>query len=304
MQDLARWVAAHPVEVLIAAVLPLMLLVWLLSLVLQRLRQPLWRSLLYRWQRLARHPRLRSLLQRFPALGRIEAPAATAGGYLLLDLLFGFALALGAATTFFALADEIGIDEGMGRFDRALAAELAASASPELLQGFARITRLADVEVQTVICIGVAALLLWRRRRLLAVTWIAAVAGNGLMTRLLKWIFARDRPLHDHGVALAHGYSFPSGHASGAMAVYGMLAYLLIRATPGLWHVPIALSTAAVVLSVGYSRVVLQVHYFSDVLAGFVVAAGWLVVCIAAARLIRAHRRALAVADRGPAGGG
>lgn len=293
MQDLVRWIAAHPVAVLIAAVIPLLLLIGLLSLLLQRLRQPLWRWLLYRWQRLARHEVVRAQLRRFPQLGGIEPPAAQTGGYLLLDLIFGFALALGAATAFFTLADEIGIDEGMGRFDRALAAELATSTTPEMLQAFAAMTHLADVEVQAAICVGVAGLLLWRGRRLLVVTWVAAIAGNGLLTRLLKWIFGRDRPLHDHGIALAQGWSFPSGHASGAMAVYGMLGYLLIRATPRLWHLPITLTAAAVVLTVGYSRVVLQVHYFSDVLAGFVLAAGWLVVCIAAARLIRVHRRTL-----------
>jgi undecaprenyl-diphosphatase len=52
--------------------------------------------------------------------------------------------------------------------------------------------------------------------------WIAATAGNGLLTRALKVIFERTRPLHEHGLLSSEGWSFPSGHASGAAAVFTM----------------------------------------------------------------------------------
>ena len=102
-------------------------------------------------------------------------------------------------------------------------------------------------------------------------------------------MFERDRPLHAHAFAEVHGWSFPSGHAAGSVAVYGMLAYLACRAVPPLWRLPIAMMGLMIPLLVGYSRVVLQVHYVSDVLAGYLTAGAWLIVCIGAAHVAGVH---------------
>ncbi|WP_046059474.1 phosphatase PAP2 family protein, partial [Paracidovorax citrulli] len=85
---------------------------------------------------------------------------------------------------------------------------------------------------------------------------------------------------HTHGVSVAEGYSFPSGHSSSSMVAYGMLAYLAVRLLPARWHLPALLAAASVVFTVGWSRVVLQVHYASDVLAGWVTGGTWLVCCV------------------------
>jgi len=71
--------------------------------------------------------------------------------------------------------------------------------------------------------------------------------------------------------ALPGSFSFPSGHAAGAGAAFGYLAYLGVRATKRLRaHVGIAFAAGVVILGVGYSRVVLGFHWASDVLAGTV----------------------------------
>ena len=218
---------------------------------------------------------------------RLRTPIAARGGERMLDLVVAFVVVVLAAAGFFEIADEIGLDASLGRFDSAVASELARSASPATLRTFAWITHLGDGEVQWTIGICVGVFLLVRRRRELAITWIAAVAGNGILNRVLKALYQRDRPLHEHGWAMAEGWSFPSGHASGALVVYGMLAYLLCRITPGRWRLPIALAATLIALAVGYSRVVLQVHYASDVLAGFLTGGAWLIVCIFAAQAVR-----------------
>ncbi|HVL01199.1 MAG TPA: phosphatase PAP2 family protein, partial [Dongiaceae bacterium] len=162
-----------------------------------------------------------------------------------------------------------------------------------IYQFFAAITRLGDVLVLTVLTIAVALLLAWHKRWLHLAGWLTAVIGNGLLTRTLKAMFQRLRPLHDHGYAAAEGWSFPSGHSSSAMAVYGMLAYFLIRATDRHWHLPITTLGIMLILTVGASRVFLQVHFFSDVIAGFCVGAAWLAVCVAGTDIALRQRRSL-----------
>ena len=76
-------------------------------------------------------------------------------------------------------------------------------------------------------------------------------------------------------IAQAHGFSFPSGHSSASMAAFAMLAYLATRLLPRPWHLPAVLAAGALTFTTGWSRVVLQVHYASDVLAGWLLAGTW-----------------------------
>lgn len=287
-EGIARFIALHPFvtfAVLAAALLFLSaLLFWILALC----RTPLWRWSTQAWAKLLSHPALVQL--RWP-FGFQPPLRVFSGSYLVLDLLAGFCLALLSLAAFMQIADGTRASAALGRFDVVLAAQLQHTVSDLTLQMFSWITRLADAFTQTVLCIMVALGLFLRRQFGLAACWIAAVAGNGLLTRLLKAGFARTRPPHEHGWVVEDGWSFPSGHSSGAVAVYGMLAYLLLRSLRPAWRLPLLLATITLILLVGYSRIVLHVHYFSDVLAGFTVALAWLLVCISAAELLRARAR-------------
>lgn len=84
----------------------------------------------------------------------------------------------------------------------------------------------------------------------------------------LKELFARPRPLGEH-LTYAAGFSFPSGHAMISTAFYGFLAYLALRFLPGRSGKILASVLVAIIFLIGLSRVYLNVHYFSDVLAGF-----------------------------------
>lgn len=126
--------------------------------------------------------------------------------------------------------------------------------------------------------IGAAVLLglLWRRAWLLAGAWALGVAGVGLWVRLIKTTVERARP--DASWVLEQGFSFPSGHSAGTLVMYGFLAWMLCQVwRPG--HrsaaVPIAVGTVLIVLGVGASRVLLGVHYASDVLAGWLLGLAW-----------------------------
>ncbi len=75
-------------------------------------------------------------------------------------------------------------------------------------------------------------------------------------------------------------YSFPSGHAAGSAAVYALALYLLARHAPPRWQVLAAAGYVALVATIGFSRLYLEVHYLSDVLAGFTLGIAWASACL------------------------
>ncbi len=102
----------------------------------------------------------------------------------------------------------------------------------------------------------------------------AAAAGAGLLDFVLKVIVARPRPPAMWMVGTAEGFSFPSGHAAGA-AFWGALAFLSARSFHSS-RLAVWVGAATVVLSIGLSRVYLGMHWPSDVLVGWGLAAAWL----------------------------
>lgn len=181
----------------------------------------------------------------------------------------------GAAMTELA---ESGRDGGAwGVLDDALAGGLRSQADTAVLRWFAALTHLGDSWALTGLTVVVAVALWSARHRLLATAWLFAMAGNGALTKVLKNVFERVRPEHDHGIAQASGYSFPSGHSSASLVAYALLAYLATRLLPRAWHLPAALAAGALVFTTGWSRVVLHVHYASDVLAGWLLGGTWMV---------------------------
>ncbi|MES3014832.1 MAG: phosphatase PAP2 family protein [Pseudomonadota bacterium] len=210
---------------------------------------------------------------------------------LALRLALGFGAIVLGAWVFAEIAEELHAEAPLGAADHALADALRTSVPPAALQAFAWLTRLADPATLTVLCIAVAIGLVLTGRRWLAFGWVAAVAGNALLNVTLKQVFARVRPVHDDGLVLAHGFSFPSGHTSGAVVAYGMLAYVAMRFVPLRGHLALMLAAVALAFAIGASRMFLRVHFASDVIAGFASGSAWLAVCIASIELTRWYER-------------
>jgi membrane-associated phospholipid phosphatase len=122
-----------------------------------------------------------------------------------------------------------------------------------------------------------AAGLLLRKQHASAVFVIVAAAGGALLNLGLKTMFERVRPPAATAIAVAQGYSFPSGHAMGSFIVLGSIAYVVLR-EPFRWRVKSALLAMLVtaVLLVGLSRVYLGVHWISDIAGGWSAGAVWL----------------------------
>jgi len=221
----------------------------------------------------------------------VEAAQGTSLRTLLARMAIGFAIIVVAAWVFAAIADEIGEGETLGRLDTLVSSAIGQAVSPATVQAFAFVTHLGDPTTLGALCFVVAMLLVARGERALALGWVIAITGNAVLNTTLKGVFERVRPVHDQAIAHADGYSFPSGHTSGSVVAYGMLAYVLIRTTPPAFHLPALVAGAAIAFVTGCSRVFLQVHYPSDVVAGFASGLAWLGIVIASVEAARQYRK-------------
>ncbi|MGW2210586.1 phosphatase PAP2 family protein [Streptomyces sp. NPDC001781] len=120
--------------------------------------------------------------------------------------------------------------------------------------------------------VGVALLtgwLLWRGARRLA-AWAAATAVvGGLLGLGVKMLVERARPVLVDPVAHAPGYSFPSGHAMTATTSFAVFLLVLLPMVPRRARIACWVVAVLSVVGVGFTRVALGVHWFSDVLGGW-----------------------------------
>jgi undecaprenyl-diphosphatase len=236
------------------------------------------RSLLGRW--LKRHPRARAFL------GRRLRPGDYLGLHLTVGLVFSLVL-----VGLFALIAHYVVGEGaITRFDRSVGLALAAyrPQAPVITALFRGLTFLGSFYFLMPLTLAVALALWLRRRRWLALVWLFAQAGDGLLNAGLKLVFDRPRPEFRDPAVHETTTSFPSGHSMGSVAAYGLLAYLLVRGLPRPWQRLAAAALLAVLaLAIGFSRIYLGAHYFSDVLGGFTVGLAWLAVCISGIEVVR-----------------
>src|SRR5262247_133882 len=146
---------------------------------------------------------------------------------------------------------------------------------------------------QWVVALCVVALLLRFRLKVEAACLLISLGSIWLLTNAIKFIVGRPRPTPDmvHVYYYPGGCSFPSGHVTTYMALYGFLFYLvytLMRSSP-LRSALLTLLGALIGL-VGLSRVYLGAHWASDVLGGYCFGLFWLTLTIYFYRRLRVER--------------
>lgn len=149
-------------------------------------------------------------------------------------------------------------------------------------------SQLGGAPVRIPLAIALFALVWVRRPTLRPVIGLAlALVVAPLLSDLVRMLVKRPRPAVG-ATALPGSFSFPSGHAAGAAAAFGYVAYLWVRAARRLrWEIAIALLATLVIVAIGYSRIVLGFHWATDVMAGTVMG---LAVAAAAAAVVGPDR--------------
>lgn len=112
-------------------------------------------------------------------------------------------------------------------------------------------------------------------------SFLLVLTGTAGTITLLKEIIARERPLATVAFYAEKLFSFPSGHAGTAVAVFGFIAYVCIRNTHSFLFRFLSVFGAVLLIGlIGFSRLYLGVHYISDVIGGYLIGLLWLIIGI------------------------
>lgn len=212
--------------------------------------------------------------------------------YLGLHLTVALAVALSAIWLFSTLLDAILDNDALVRWDMAADLAIHQRMTAPSLRIVDMVTQLGSPIAMVLVCLIVAGVL-WRRGvRSVLWGWLAAFVGGAAVGQILKLVVHRTRPVY--GAAYLHGnsFSFPSGHAMGSVIGYGMCVYLVRH----VWHArPVrrrlaTLLAVLLILAIGTSRILLGVHYPSDVVGGWAAGLAWMTICISGIGIAQQRR--------------
>lgn len=227
----------------------------------------------------AAHPRLCAFLaQRFDRQRFAGLPLTLLGvSFLYVLLLLG-----GVIEDLLASDPIVAVDTRLDNL-------LFAFREPTMVKLFLWVSQLGRGTIVVAVALTVCGILaLWRRQRYI-LPFLVTLGGSTATALLGKVAFQRPRPA---GVAVYRewSYSFPSGHAVIATALYGFVVYLLWRRTAQ-WgqRLNIFFAGFVLMLALGFSRLYLGVHFLSDVLGGYLLGLLWLIIGVSFAEWRRAE---------------
>lgn len=168
------------------------------------------------------------------------------------------------------------LDTGVDR-----AAHSAVVAHSWLLYGAKALTQLGAPTLVQVAGVVIALMLLRAQRRRSALFLAVCIAGGYLLSTTGKLAVGRARPSFPDPVAHANGASFPSGHATGAATFWLALAVVVLPHLARRRRRPLLVLALLVGVVVAATRVLLGVHYPTDVVAGLLLGWGWVAACTA-----------------------
>lgn len=173
-----------------------------------------------------------------------------------------------------------------GAIDPAVAAMAAAirADSPAVFYSALFLTNFGSAPMTLGVAIVGAILLVRRRRQSRAGLLLLAVIVERLAVDGLKLSFGRARPLFDDSLVHVSSLSFPSGHAANSLTASLLAACLVV---PPPFRRPAVIAAIAIALIVGATRVLLGVHWLSDVVGGWAVGLLAVMLALAADRRLR-----------------
>jgi membrane-associated phospholipid phosphatase len=213
-----------------------------------------------------------------PPAGLTGAPPARAprGRPVLAAVL---AVLLGAAAAVALQAALAG--GGPGSVDAAVLDDTLDLRSPALTAAARVVTEVGNTATMALLAV-LTGTWCWRRgRRADAVFVVVTMAGASALFTAMKGLLDRLRPPAGTRLADQTNESLPSGHATMSVVVLGSLVVLAWAGQRALARLATVAAAALWVATVGATRIYLGVHWFTDVVAGWLLSAAWLAACVA-----------------------
>jgi membrane-associated phospholipid phosphatase len=211
----------------------------------------------------ATHPRLRAALR-----SRLDASTTTG-----LALSIAMVIVLGGVIAIGSLLVMVQHNAGLAHYDLSAARWGATNATPGSTRFLRDVSLLGGTPVMIAVALLVTVEETIRTRRGAVLGFVLLVVGGELILQnVTKLIVDRARP-DIHRLTGFSGSSFPSGHATTAAATFAAIAFLIGRRRSHRTKAVLAGGAAAVAVAVATTRVLLGVHWLTDVLAGL--AMGW-----------------------------
>ena len=205
-------------------------------------------------------------------------------------LLAGFLVTLVTTSGLVVLHDQI-LNASFQHRDQAIQSWVHGFARPMLTEMMRGLSWIGS-PIMLVPTITLAVALLWRLRRKDDALLVAAAALGGVaLDEVMKLHFKRLRPDLPWAFVHEHSFSFPSGHSTLAIVMYGVIVYKAEVKLRSKWaKAALIVGACLMAMGIGFSRVYLGAHYPSDVAGGYFVGAVWLAAVIASDSWIASQR--------------
>ncbi len=202
----------------------------------------------------------------------------------------GIILTIVGLWVFLEIADEV-LEKQTQVIDKTLMLLVKQLHSPLLDWVMRGASIIGGTVVVTLICL-ILGTIFWVRQQRVYFTALAitAIGGTGL-NLLIKQLFDRQRPqLWQLTTGELNTSSFPSGHAMLSVVIYGFIGYLLAHHFRR-WRWWIVSLIIVLIVLIGFSRVYLGVHWFTDIVAGQAAGLTWLMACLLNLEIYRRYHQ-------------
>lgn len=204
------------------------------------------------------------------------------------------------AGLFIAISAEIyeaqhGTMESITIIDHSVLNSILPFRTPRLSSAMIDVTAMGSVTVLTILVVVLSGFLYFIKKGYVALHLIIASIGSGVINQILKAFFERERPEITYRLVDVQGFSYPSGHSMSAAAIYFTLAIIFSSLLRGAGQKTIIAGLFFFIIClIGFSRIYLGVHYFSDVSAGILMGISWASLLASISSIIKHQRPEIA----------
>lgn len=183
-------------------------------------------------------------------------------------------LVLGGTWLFFGMLEDVISGDPLVVVDAMVHDSIQSLRTPGVDRFMVVLTELGDVQVVLPVVLVALGWFIAHRLWRTAIYWLAAVGIAEALVKVIKLTLHRQRPGPLY--AGVEQLSFPSGHATLSVVVYGFLAFLLAAGAPPRLRAFIVSVATVLIGAVASSRLFLGAHWMSDVLAGLSFGTAWI----------------------------